>query len=1156
MNSLANPMRAAVTTPCLTVQLLGDFAVYDRGELISAINTPRLQALLTYLLLHHDVSIDRRDLGQRLWPAVPLTESLIALEHALAGLLRAWPDVHRFLLLTPETVQWRADPSYRLDVADFEEAFASAQAGGQTGDAEAVEHQLTRAVQHYRGALLPFCTEAWITQARSRLHTHYLATLTRLVAMLEQKQNYAQAVVFARLLRRESLQYELLHRRLAHLYVLSGGRVGLLQALEQRLAAAATGHGALVLIQGVAGIGKTSLALVCEEKARDLGARFVVGHCYERGVTSPFLPWQEILVALARTNAIDLSALPEPFGHQPPTKSAHHLIQVVTAQLHAVAAAQPLVLLLDDLHWADQDSLDLLDFATRHLTASPLLILVTYRSEEVHRDRPLFSFLPTLQRNRPMEMIGLGLLALDDTARLVEAYHGPCTPQLARYLYERSEGHPLFLVQLLNDLVERQLMTLDAAGRWLPPAQTISVPTLLQQVISERVMRLGRATEQFLEVAAVVGETWSLAVVEAILQWPEEQLLAMLDQALTAGVIAASDAPTEQYRFGHGLIREVLYNRQLARRRKGLHGRIATVLSTHIPVDTAALAHHAYLAEHWPQAYQSSLEAGDAARRRYAIHSALGFYQQALTAVQRQSEGAPVDALLLLYERLAKTYAALNYKEEAVTTFKQVIALAHATGNLLAEGHALIHLAVNQDLLYRNEEATQTSVEALRVAELVDDPYILTLSHFLIGRRALLAGDLPQSRHHLALAERYAQATAEPAELLAQVMRIQIYLTMWPGHYAQAERMTRAALDVARQAHHTIAIAALPFQLGYILTEQGHYAEAWQILQKGISDVEQLGERHQYLPKLLNTLGYLSYVLGDLDAALHWNRRALEASRYDGVYYHAESACYALIDLATSYLQQGRLTEALAYALEFESIQARVDYARYRPLNRYQLLRAELALAHGEYDLALHYSAQAAELAREKNFPKNVIKSLLYEGQAYLRLSRPQTAGARLQQAVELADQISHAALRWQTRLRLAEACIMLGQPTAELYRQASALVDLLAANLHDPHLRTCFLGSPLVVELRANAHAALQPKPSVPDPMTNTNSPTGLTAREVEVLRLVAGGATNRQIAERLHLSVGTVNSHLTNILNKIGCENRTAATTFALQHGLVAAR
>ncbi|MEZ4867609.1 MAG: AAA family ATPase [Caldilineaceae bacterium] len=1115
-----------------------------------ALNDVQQQALFAYLALHRDAPICRHELGQRLWPNLPPADSIVVLNHTLDGLRHSAPDIDHLLMLTADAVQWNADAAYSLDVNEFEAALTRAQAAERVGDAAIAEQQFQQAVQYYGGKLLPNCDDEWLNDERSRLHTLYIDALTHLVPLLERKGEYAQAVEFARLLRQHSLQYEHLHRRLTHLYVLSGGRAALLQVLEQRLEATLRGQGVLVLIEGAAGIGKTSLALACAEQARGRNARFVVGHCYERGVTSPFMPWQELVAALALAGQIDRGALPEPFGQEAPKQSAYQLFQVITSQLQAVALQQPLVLLFDDLHWADQDSLDLLDFATRQLADRRLLILVTYRSEEVHRASPLFNFLPTLQRNRPLEHIRLGALTLDDTTRLIEGYHGPCSPQLARYLYARAEGHPLFLVQLLQDLVERDLLTLDQLEGWLPPAQTIPAPTLLQQVISARVARLGARTEQLLEVAAVVGETWQLAIVEALLGWPEEQLLVALEQGLAAGVITPIDPQTERYRFGHGLIREVLYSRQLARRRKQYHKRIAALLAAEETADIEALAHHCYQAEAWPQAYTYSLAAGNVARRRYAMHSALQFYRQALNALQRQDGDAPVDTRLALYERLGKTYAALNHKEEAVSTFMQLAELAHAASNLRLEGHALIHLSVSQDLLYRNAEAAATTQAALQVAEKVDDPHVLTLSHFLIGRRLLLAGDLGQASHHFGLAERYANATEEPAELLAQVWRMKIYLTMWSGRYTQAERMAREALDLARQARHAIAIAALPFQLGYILTEQGHYEQAWQLLQQGVSDVEQLGERHQYLPKLLNTFGYLAHEVGDLNAALHWNHQALAASRHEGVYYHAESACYALLDLATSRLQQGRLTDAEAYAQEFESIQERVDYARYRPLNRYQLLCAQLALAAGDYEVVLHHTAQAAALAREKNFPKNIAKSLLYTGQALLYLGRAQSAVERLQQAVALAEQIKHAALRWQTRLRLAEAYALLGQPNAELYQQATALVDELAANLHDHHLRSCFLGSPLVVELRANARSALEHKPAPPS--ANTPFPAGLTAREVEVLRLVTAGSTNRQIAKMLHLSVGTVNSHLTHILNKTGCENRTAAAAFALQHGL----
>jgi DNA-binding SARP family transcriptional activator/tetratricopeptide (TPR) repeat protein len=782
----------------IQIQLLGNFQITLGGTTV-IVTQPAQQALLAYLLLHRAAPVARQDVAQQLFPKVPSFEAVAMVDQLLTDLAQRLPGASRLFALAANTVQWRLDGPYSLDVADFEQALARAQLATQAGQEEAVEQHLTAAVQAYRGDLLPACADDWLVAERRRLQAQYLETLTQLVPILEQKRNYAQAVEYARMLRRHRAGYESTHRRLAHLHVLSGGRAGLVQSLEQRLAALMQGQGALVLIQGMAGIGKTSLALACEAQAHRLGADFVVGHCYERGVTSPFNPWQEALAALALLKRVDPGTLPEPFGQGPPVQSAHQLIQVLMAQIQRTAAERPLVVLLDDLHWADQESLDLLDFATRQLTHISLLVLVTYRSEEVHRGQPLFNFLPTLQRNRPIEMIYLGLLSLDDTARLVEAYHGPCSPQLARYLDERAEGHPLFLVQLLNDLAERKLITQDALGRWLPPAQNVAVPTLLQQVISERIMRLGREAEQFLEVAAVVGESWELAVVEAVLEWPEEQLLAVLEQALDAGVLAATDSYTERYRFGHGLIREVLYNRQLVRRRKQLHGRIIALLAKSSPVDAAALAHHAYLAELWPQAHYYSLAAGDEARRRYAMHTALQFYQQALNAVQKQPGDAPVELLLTLYQRLGETYVALSHKEEAVTAFTQVIESARTAGNLRAEGQALIQLAINQDLIYRPDEADQTSRKALQVAEQVGDGHMLALSHFLIGRRALLAGDLAQSHHHLALSQRYAQATGEP-DLLAQGMQTQIYLIMWAGRYVQAERMAREALELARKA--------------------------------------------------------------------------------------------------------------------------------------------------------------------------------------------------------------------------------------------------------------------------------------------------------------------------------------------------------------------
>ncbi len=193
-------------------------------------------------------------------------------------------------------------------------------------------------------------------------------------------------------------------------------------------------------------------------------------------------------------------------------------------------------------------------------------------------------------------------------------------------------------------------------------------------------------------------------------------------------------------------------------------------------------------------------------------------------------------------------------------------------------------------------------------------------------------------------------------------------------------------------------------------------------------------------------------------------------------------------------------------------------------------------------------------MAQTHGVTKNMAKSLLCEGQALLRLGRIQEAAQCLDRAVTLADSIRHGSLRWKTRLRLAEAYALWGRPNGEILNQAMGLVTRIANSLDDDHMRAAFLASPLIVELKSNARSAAPFAPaSSSDPPNTSEYPAGLTGREVAVLRLVAQGATNRQIAATLSISVKTVNAHMTNILNKIDCDNRTAATTFAIQHGLL---
>jgi len=585
------------------------------------------------------------------------------------------------------------------------------------------------------------------------------------------------------------------------------------------------------------------------------------------------------------------------------------------------------------------------------------------------------------------------------------------------------------------------------------------------------------------------------------------------------------------------------------------------------------LAHHFYTAGVWDKARQYSLAAGDAARQRYANHSAAQFYEQALEAVLRSPEAqlpetGAAQLLVSLYERLGQAYMVLNRKVQVEAAFSQMLEAARATDDRLAEGRALSRLIMARAWLYRFDEARATGERALVVAEQVGDRRLLALTHCNLGHLHIRYGNLVRAHHHLERSETLARAESED-DVLSLCLQNQAYIALFRGDYARAERLAREALTLAQVSHDALAFTGSCLGLGWARCERGQYDGARQALQTGIERAQASGERH-ILPKLLNWMGWLHNEVGDYETARDWNEQALRACRDEAIVRDGttgrdgEAKCYTLLNLATDALCAGDMGAAERYAREFCSAAERGAYSRYRFTNRYQLLQAELALARGDAEAAAQHAREAAKPAKARGMLKNLAKSHLYQGRALLALGRHEDAVACLQRARALADQISHGSLRWRARLRLGQAYATLGQPHAEVYRQAMDLVQDIASDLQDERLRSCFLTSPLVQELtkiardteteisrQGPAVSGLDFQPGRQPPPVQ-ELPAGLTAREVEVLRLVAQGATNRAIAESLHISVKTVNAHVTHILNKTGCANRAAAAAFAVQHGL----
>lgn len=205
---------------------------------------------------------------------------------------------------------------------------------------------------------------------------------------------------------------------------------------------------------------------------------------------------------------------------------------------------------------------------------------------------------------------------------------------------------------------------------------------------------------------------------------------------------------------------------------------------------------------------------------------------------------------------------------------------------------------------------------------------------------------------------------------------------------------------------------------------------------------------------------------------------------------------------------------------------------------------SEMYLRQRRFDRSIELAQEARRLAEANGILKNIAKAHWFEGQALAGIMQYDRAIEHLEMGVEIAEKIQHGSLRWKIRLRLAEAQREAGKSPVEIIQQARELIDWTIRSISGSPLQPAFLASSWIEELDQ-----LEKSPTA----KKTLYPAGLTQREVEVLQLVARGATNQQIADILHLSVRTVNTHMTNILNKTGCENRTAASAFAVEYNLV---
>jgi DNA-binding CsgD family transcriptional regulator len=389
--------------------------------------------------------------------------------------------------------------------------------------------------------------------------------------------------------------------------------------LREELTTAFGGRGRVVLLGGEAGIGKTSLAQqMIAEFDGETGCT-LVGRCYDLTNTPPYGPWRDLFDGYRA--APTLPAPPEMFaGGRLQTVTDQRLLFTDVRRFFAeLAEIRPILVLLEDLHWSDPASLELLRHIAPFARHWPMLLLLTYRGEELTRRHPFAQQLPALVREA--DGLRLELKRLDAVAlgALVSARYRLSARDAARlvaYLELRAEGNPLFATELLRALEEDgRLRSRD--DEWsLGELDQCVVPSFLRQVIERRVARLGEEVREPLAMAAVIGQDVSLGVWAEVARLGDEELLVIVEQAVDAHLLEAEQDGI-RVRFAHALTREALYEGVIPPRRRHWHRQVADALIADHAPDPDAVAFHLQRAGD-PRAWEWLVQAGDRAQQAYA----------------------------------------------------------------------------------------------------------------------------------------------------------------------------------------------------------------------------------------------------------------------------------------------------------------------------------------------------------------------------------------------------------------------------------------------------------------------------------------------------------------------------------------------------------
>jgi len=606
------------------------------------------------------------------------------------------------------------------------------------------------------------------------------------------------------------------------------GRAAELAELHAAYVRRSTGLPGTIVVAGEAGVGKTRLLAEFAEEIRLSGGQVLRGASAELGHgVLPYGAFVEALRPLARGLFSSLAGDGAPGGD---AHAADHgrLFELVLATLERAADEQPTVVVLEDLHWADTSTRDLFNFLARNHSNERLLLVGSYRTDELHRRHPLRAFLAELERSGVVTALSVNPFSKAEVAAQVRAIVGrESDPEFASGIFARSQGNPFFT---------EELVAFDAtglgAGSELSPA--------LRDVLSARVERLSARALALVRVAAVAGRGVDEQLLGIVSGLDDDTLTEGLRDALANDILIPDPGSAERYAFRHALLREVVYGELLPGERKRLHRSIADGLNTLVEraatergAVAAEMAHHRYEARQLPDALVASVDAATVAERMHAYPEALAHFERALDIYDEVDNPYELTALdrVALAQRAANAACRSRDERRAVALIQTALSDVQETIDPTRTGLLYAELAQHLGSLGNHDAANAAIREGMRLVP--DEPASVARALLLRASawRALAEGRYGESRE---LAEK---AWAAKRELDARSDGLDqfafypnkdplVIASTFTGDFAGADAYATVRLRAAEAAGNAVGVAAACYEQGFVLQAQLRFDEA------------------------------------------------------------------------------------------------------------------------------------------------------------------------------------------------------------------------------------------------------------------------------------------------------------------------------------------